>query len=470
MATVPPLPLSDIVDITVTIAPVAATANSFNQGLFIGSSTVIPSYGTNPRLRRYGAGGPAALAAMLTDGFTTNSPEYIAAQIVFSQTPPPTYLWIGRQDLTAIQTAIPHSGNAGTGYVVGDQITVVQGGASHGVLTVLAVTAGAVTSLGTTIGNQGTGYATATALATTGGTGTGLEVDITAIGETLLQAAEACRAANSVWYGLAVYNPVDADNLALAQWADPLWQTTRYYPWSSTAAIANGTTNNLFLQMQTLKLRVLPTYATTQSGLYPNNIYAGAAIMGVEMGLNTGLPGSFFNASHKQLAGIAVEPLTQTQAQNISNAGGNYYGNYAPYSMYEPGVMSNGDPSYLWLFLAMLVANMQIDELNVLVGNPVVTQTNADEQKLLQAANDACAYLNSIGFLADGTWQGVTFNLVGISLKTGQAIPNGYLNQAQPYSQQSSGDRAAGKAMPIICAITTAGAVRSLLIGVYAQL
>ena len=540
MSTVPPLPLSDLVDISVTVAPTAVSANSFNQGLFVGPSTVIPSYGTNPRLRQY-----ASTTAMLTDGFTAADPEYIAAQIYFSQTPPPQYIWIGRQDLTAIRTAVPDGrtvtdgdittgtatltsataaftagdvgvqvivvgagvagadlvttvltftnattvtlaasasttvtnaqtliGPYGQNYKVNDVVTVVQGGASNGQLTVLTIgPSGSVATLGTTVGTQGTGYSIATGLTTTGGSGTGLDVNVTVVGETLLQAAQACRAASSAWYGLAVNNPALADNLALAEWADPLWQNTRYYAWSGDLSVPNNTASNIAVQLQTLKLRVFGVTATTQSGLYPNNIYAAAAVMGVDMGLNTGLAGSFFTLAHKQLAGIAPEPLTQTQYNNITTLNWNVYGNWGGvYSLLEPGFMSNAAPSFLWLYLAMLSANMQINEINVLQSNPAVPQTNAGEQLLIQAANDACQLLANIGFLAAANWEGVAFSIPGVSIAVGQALPLGYSNQAQPYSQQSAGDRAAGKAMPIYCFITTAGAVQSLVIGVYVQL
>lgn len=474
MSTTPPLALSNLVDISVTVAPPAPVAPTFNQGLIVGSSTVIPSYGTNPRIRQY-----STTAAMLSDGFTAGDPEYIAAQICLSQTPAPQFVWIGRQDLTAIETAAPHSGNAGANYVVGDQITVVQSGGSFGVLTVLTIGAGGVVdTLGTTIGNQGTGYSIAGGLSTTGGSGTGLEVDISAVGETLLQASQACRAANATWYGLMVCNPVDADNLAISQWADPLWQNTRYYVWSDNAAIPAGTANNLFLQLQALSLRVIPIYSTTQSGLYPNNIYAAAGVMGVEMGLNTGLPNSFFFLAHKTIAGIAPEPLTQTQYNNITGAGsgvfyGNVMANFSPYRIIEPGFMSNGAPSYLWLFLAMLVANIQIDVIDVLAGNPAVSQTNAGEHLLLNGCNTACAFIASIGFLASGTWQGPDVPIPSASnpgLQNGQAMALGYLCLAPPYSTVSQSARAQGQAAPIYIAITSAGAVQSLLIGVYAQL
>jgi hypothetical protein len=297
-----------------------------------------------------------------------------------------------------------------------------------------------------------------------------LEVDITAVGESLLQASQACRAASNSWYGLAVNNPVDADNLALSEWADPLWTTTRYYPWSSDVAIPNGTAANLALQLQTLNMRMLGTYSTTQSGLYPNNVYAAAAVMGIEMGLNTGLANSFFTIAHKQLVGIAPEPLSQTQYNNIVSSGFNAYCNFQPYQLYEPGFMSNGAPSYLWLFLAVLVANLQLNELAVLAANPVVPQTNAGEQLLITAANAACTLLAQIGFLAGALWEGAPFAITGVSIATGQSLPVGYSVQAQPYSQQSVEDRDAGKAMPIYIFITSAGAVQSLLIGVYVQL
>lgn len=472
MSLTPPLSLSDIVDITVTVAPAAASANPFNQGLFIGNSTVIPSYGTNARLRQYTAATFAI--AMLTDGFSANSPEYIAAQIYFSQTPQPSYIWIGRQDGTALSAITIDV--AGTSWAVGDQFVVTQSGGSYGTGVVTAETAGVPTAISVVPLQQGTGYSVATGLATVAvspSTGTGLTVNITAVGESLLQAAEACRAANQTWYGLAVYNPTDADNLALAEWADPLWQSTRYYVWSADAAIPAGTTNNLALQLKTLELRVLGIYSTTQSGLYPNNIYAAAGLMGVEMGLNTGLANSFFTVAHKQIAGIATEPLTQTQYTNIINANFNVYANFAPYQLVEPGFMSNGAPSYLWLFLAVLVAQLQINELNVLEAYPAVPQTNAGEQLLINGANAACDLLASIGFIAGAIWEGATIPVPSASqpaLSNGQAMPNGYLNFAAPYSQQAPSDRAAGKAMPIYCCITTAGAVQNLVIAVYTQL
>ena len=72
----------------------------------------------------------------------------------------------------------------------------------------------------------------------------------------------------------------------------------------------------------------------------------------------------------------------------------------------------------------------------------------------------------SIGYIAGGVWEGAPV----LGLKIGQALPLGFLDQAQPYALQSAGDRAARKAMPIYCAIIEAGAVHSVVVQVNVQL
>ena len=73
----------------------------------------------------------------------------------------------------------------GTGYVVNDVLTVVQGGASGGTVTVTSVDGGGgITGLSAQVTTLGTGYTVANNLATTGGTGTGAEVDVLAVQPT----------------------------------------------------------------------------------------------------------------------------------------------------------------------------------------------------------------------------------------------------------------------------------------------
>lgn len=463
MSSVPlPLPISDIITVNVSVAAGAIAPRPFNQGLIVGPSAVIPSYGANARIRQY-----PSLAAMLTDGFISSEPEYLAAQLYFSQSPAPQFVWVGRQDLTAIKTLIPHAGNAGTNYVVGDQITVVQGGGSHGVVTVSTVSGGGVvTGLTTTIGNQGTGYTTGTALSTTGGTGTGLEVDITAVGESYLQAVEACYAVNQLWYPFMCCGASDADHLALAAFSTANWMSALYFGSSASATIPAGTVGNIALQMQAVKDKALLSYNTTQSGEFPNNIYAAAALMGVACGLNTGLAGSAFTLDLKSLIGVAPEPLTQTQFTAISAAACNTCATFGAFAGYVfNGILSSGDFFDQILDRAMLVNLIQTNLMNLLTSVPKIPQTDAGEHQLIAQVDAACASIAAMGYLGPGVWTGAPI----LNLQTGQSLPQGYLNQAPSFATQSSGNRAARQAMPIYCAILEAGAVDSVLVQVNTQ-
>lgn len=462
-----PLALNgNILSINVQIESGAQPTAAFNQPMILGTSTAIPSYSNSvtPRIRSY-----TGTAGMLTDGFTTNSPEYIAAEILLSQNPAPPIFWIGRQDLTSISTFVVDA--AGTGYVVGDTLTVVQSGATFGVLQAATIgTNGTV--LTANFVTQGTGYSDATGLTTTtSGAGTGCTISITAIGETPLQAATACRGAQSAWYGfsstVASTGTDDADITALSLWATANWQTTRYYFRTADAGVLNGVSGNLGLTLNAAQYRGVGIYSTTQGGTAANNVYADVAVMGVEAGRATGLAGSYFSAMHKALVGVIPEPLSQTQYTNITNSFINIYADFGPYPLLEKGVTSDGNQIQLWLFAAMLVANMISEIMNVFATYPVIGQDDADEQILIHAANVGAQTTANTGFLVPGTWTGQTIS--GI-IQTNTPLPAGYLNLAASYATQSSGARAAGSAMPIFTFANTAGAVQNLAVTVYLQL
>lgn len=90
--------LSVVCNVSVNVSPVAAAPPTFDQGLIVGPSTIIP---TATRIVQY-----ANLAAMTAAGWSNSAPEYLAAQLYFGQTPTPQVLWVGRQDLTVPETAL----------------------------------------------------------------------------------------------------------------------------------------------------------------------------------------------------------------------------------------------------------------------------------------------------------------------------------------------------------------------------
>lgn len=454
-------PLDSIVDVSVTISALAASAPAFNAGLIVGNSAVIPTTGANARIRQY-----SSLAAMSQDGFQASDPEYIAAQLYFGQSPAPVILYVGAQDPTSAKT-VTVDATAGTGYVVGDILTIVQGGASGATIKVTTIGAeGAITAV--QLLTQGTGYSVANGLATTGGTGTGAEIDITAIGETPLQALTACRNANPNWYAAMVCGAADADHEAIAAYVQAASPQCVYFFASSDAKAPAGDNTSVFGTLQTASYnRVVGLYSTTQGGAAPNNAYSAASVMGYAMGANTGLANSQYTLKFKSLPGVTPEPLTGTQIAAIEAQNGNVYIGYASsYTILEQGVVANGQFFDEIIGLDMLAAQMQVNVMNVFTGLPSVPQDDAGELLLKNAVDQACAAAVTRGFIApSGTWTGQTI----LNLTSGTPLPKGYLIQSQPFSAQSASDRDARKGMPIYVSLIEANAIHSVTIGVTVQ-
>ncbi|HXS93028.1 MAG TPA: DUF3383 family protein [Candidatus Limnocylindrales bacterium] len=468
------LPLSSIVGVSVVVSPVASPGPSFNQALIVGPSTVIPSVGANSRVQLY-----QSLLAMQQAEFSITSPEYLAAELYFGQRPQPTFLWIGRQDLTAIETAIVGA-SGGTGYTVGDILTVVQSGASAGQFKVTTIGGGGVvTGISRVAG--GTGYSVATNLATTGGTGTGAEINVSTIGESAVEAVSACRLAQPDWYAcMFVGTAVDADHLAIAAFIEAASPASVYFLTSGSSAVLNGTANNLFAELQTANYRrTFSVYSTTQGGTFPNNAYASAAPMGMAMGRNNGAAGSYFDLMFKLISGVAAEPLTQTQVNSIcgtidrssNGLNGNVVLEYAGNRIWlQPGTTASGAWFDEVLNLDMLAADIQNSAINLLTSVPALPITNAGVATMQAVISDACVRAQQIGFIASsGQWGGVQIGTGRAAIASGDALPNGYALYSPPVSTLSSGQRSARLLPPITVAVIEAQSGHSLSVNVNVQ-
>lgn len=92
------LPLNEVVDVNVSVGPVSKVRTSFNLGLIVGKSEIID---VTTRVKSY-----SKLADMTADKWTEDHPEYLAAQIYFSQTPKPTKVVVGRWNSANSETAV----------------------------------------------------------------------------------------------------------------------------------------------------------------------------------------------------------------------------------------------------------------------------------------------------------------------------------------------------------------------------
>ncbi len=286
-------------------------------------------------------------------------------------------------------------------------------------------------------------------------------------GETFVQALQACREASTEWYIAICLGAAYADHIACAAYIESVTPSSVYAYNTSDAGVLTGDESppDIFTYLKSLDYsRSIGQYATTQGAVYPNNIYGIVAIMGYACGQNSGLANSAFTLKFKQEVGIAIEPLTSTEIGILEGNNGNVYLEYANYyTIFEQGKMADGTFFDERINLDMFVNNLQLTIMDLLYQNPKIPQTDAGVTQLIQACNEACDEAVRVGFLGPGTWTGPNV----LNLKTDDPLPAGYLVQAEALSTQSQADREARESVPLYIAIKEAGAVHSVLIGVY---
>lgn len=275
--------------------------------------------------------------------------------------------------------------------------------------------------------------------------------------ESFLQAITACRAANPAWYVGVCLEAAKSDHLAIAAWAEAAIPSTIYAFTTSDADCITSAETDIFTALKALDYR-------KTIGEYSIDPLAIVAIMGFAMGANTGLANSAYTLKFKGQVGIAVAELTQTQVGYLQSKNGNCYVNYSNYyNIFQEGVMSNGTFFDEVLNLDMLRNDIQLNCMDMLYQKMKIPQTDAGQTQLIMACNNACELAVNRGFVAPGIWKGDTI----LNLQYGDTLIKGYACQSPPYSEQTMADREARKAMPIYVAVKLAGAVHSVVIGVY---
>jgi hypothetical protein len=277
--------------------------------------------------------------------------------------------------------------------------------------------------------------------------------------DTGAQALALCRAASSEWYVCMVLNADKTSHEACALWAESATPSTVYAYTTEDADVLSGVTGNVAEVLKGLLYkRTIGQYSST----YP--LYAIAGIMGYAMGANTGLANSAYTLKFKNEVGITVEALTSTQVGIIEGNNCNVYVNYGnAYDIFEPGIMADGTFFDQVINRDMLVNDIQMNVMDLLYGNSKIPQTEAGVTQIIHAINQACESAIVRGYLGPGTWTGVDV----LNLHTGDTLPKGYVVQAVPLSEQSTADRDLRKSPNIYVAIKEAGAMHSVLIGVY---
>jgi hypothetical protein len=480
------LPVSDIVKVTILVSPSAPAVRGFGEGFILGLSTRLP---LEERIREY-----TSLSGVAAD-FATSDQEYLAAQAWFGQTPAPSQpLAIGRRfpsgaaghlrgspsisSNLATFTAITNGGFDITINGTNHQIFALNFAAAANMSAVAAIIQTALNAAlaGTTCvwtgtyflitsPTTGTSSTVAFAAAPTGGSS---PVDVSATlgltqaagalsiagiaAESLTDSLNASALFNPNWYGFALTSDASTqdfkDAMAFAEAGVYLFFYTTNDP---NALIASANTD-LGSYAQGLGYnRTFGVYNST-------SLYAAVSAMARLFVVDFTQPNSTITLKFKQLPGINIDTLTESQRLALDGKNLNFYTSFGGFAMIAEGEVANGrfvDEVQGLDWLQAFVQNAIFTVLTTTVTK--VPQTDRGSARLVQAADVALAQARSNGLLAPGTWTGEDVGQV----KSGDFLDKGYYVFATPVAQQSASDRAARKAPPITAIGIGAGAIQS---------
>lgn len=450
------LPITNIVNVSVNFLPAGLGGFNVNNLALITSDQFLVNT-TGDLYRTY-----VSLQQVGID-FGTSTETYQQAAAVFAQQPS----LVGAGGNLIIFPAFANNAlsviavNAGgSGYKVGDVVTVSQTGASGGTATVSTVNgSGTVSAVSLLTG--GINYSTTTSAVTTGGAGSGLTVTISNVTtETLAQAI--ARTQNYIYYVGIISTSYGANST-----------------WASLALIVQGYTNKILFLPSNATIDIQGVFTTIQQATNYNTrclfysdsnalsarlfaaAYASRLLSVDASGSNTAL-----TMNLQQLEGITSDTgITQTLVSLCATAGVDIYPSTAGY----PGVYSNGANKYadeVWNLIAF-VAALEVAGFNALATvSAKVPQTEPGVSTLKNAYKQVCQQFVSNGYIAPGTWTSAQFIGVQADLIS-NILQYGYYIFSIPISQQSTADRAARKAPLISIAIKEAGAIQSSIVNVY---
>lgn len=484
------LAVSDVVQVDVFLQPTAVPLRNFGAFLIIGPT--IKTIDTNERMRLY-----TTLSGVVTD-FATTTPEYLAANLFFSQNPAPAILYIGRwaQSPTAasIHGGSPSAANqvvsGWTGVTTGSMAITIDGSVKtlaalnfgaqtnmNGVASVIQTAlGGSITCVwnasyarfeiysGTTGASSTITYATATGSGVDISAKAGLTVGVSSppvagiVAESPAVALAALALYGS-WYGVA-FAPVatgditDAQLLACAALVQGL-NPRRILAITSMEAASLDPVQSTDIGSQTKAL----LYSRTFVQYSASSAYAAVSAFARAFTVNFAANNTTITLKFKTEPGVAAETLNESQAAALKGKNVNVFVNYANGSaIIQEGVMSDGtffDTIHGTDWLQNLV---QTDIFNLLFTTPTkVPQTDPGMHIIATTVEHSLLAGVNNGLIAPGQWNAPGFG----QINQFQFLPKGYYIFTPQMSTQSQSDRAARKAVPIQAAIKLAGAIHS---------
>ncbi|MDC9622784.1 DUF3383 domain-containing protein [Xenorhabdus sp. XENO-7] len=474
------LPISNIVNVKVNMAPRAAQARSFGSLLIVGASNVI---NTHERLRYY-----TDIDGVGAD-FGMDTPEYQAAALYYSQSPQPVDLYIGRwakeQVLAALRGAVlskPEQSmskftlitDGAFKLTIDGKETVITGidfsketnlnGVAERVAEKLKNATVRWDSISSrfTVSLQTSGKMGYITRADSGSyIGDILKLDessgATVIDptqpETIAEAVAALGSMSGAWYGLVIADGSlsDSDVLSVARYIESASVSRIYgHTVTKTDVLDPDVSTDIGSQLKGAFLgRTLWQYSAQP--------YAIASLFGRMFTVNFQGNNTTITLKFKQEPAISAELLTSTQANALKVKSGNVFVHYNnDTAIIQEGVMANGTFIDERHGLDWLQNYVQTNLYNLMYTSTTkISQTDEGVTQLLINVEQSLSQGVTNGLIAPGVWGGDTFG----ALNRGDMLTKGYYTYASPIAEQVQAEREKRKAPVIQCAIKLAGAV-----------
>jgi hypothetical protein len=484
----PTLQVSRLIDVDVTLSPLAAQGQNTNALLILDDTSVIDVV---TRIRTY-----TTIAQVAAD-FGTSVPAYLAAALWFEQNPQPTELLIGRwaqgashgQLFGGALTPTQQLMSFWNAITTGSMHITIDGGSPesltglnfsaalnmNGVAAVINAALTGASCVWNSVYNRfeftsaTTGATSTVSFVTAGAGGVDISTDIVATstspGAYLAPgiAAETALAAVTLfdtdfgmtWFGLTVIGAVDADVLAIAGYIEAA-NNKHYYGVTTQepAVLTPGDTTSIAYKLQQL------AYNNTGVQYSSTSPYAVVSMLARILTTNYQENSSVITLMYKQEPGVVAENLTETQMEALEAKNCNvfvFYNNNT--AIIEPGVSSSGNFIDTVIGVAVLAIDLQTALYNLLYLSPTkIPQTDAGTHQLVTVINGVLNQYVANGLLAPGTWDSNGFG----TLNTGDPLPAGFYIYAPPVALQPQSARAARVSVPIQIAAKLAGAVHTV--------
>jgi hypothetical protein len=479
------LNVARLVNVDVTTSPQAAAVRNFGLTLVIGDSDVISG---EERFRSY------TDIDAVADDFGTSAPEYLAAQLYFSQVPRPEEIIIGRwlrtatagfldggilsseEQLISLWTAI----DDGTFTISFDDneedVTGLDFTAQttlNGVATVIngALSGGTVAWDGERFiaTSDTTGVDSTVSYATAEGTGTDISemlkltedlADTPVDGfaaETAVAGLSALYDASGDWYFslfAASTMPSDDDLVACAAFIEAA-AISRVLAVTDTDERELDSTYDDDISTRLRDLLYERSFVQ-----FSENQYAASSLTGRFASVDFNANNTTITAMYKQEPGVVAQYLTETQANTLQTKRCNVFVNYAnSTAIIQYGVMSynlyiDERQGLDWLQNAIQEACFNL----LYTSATKIPQTNDGNTKIVNAITAVLNQAVNNGLVAPGQWNADGFGV----LKTGSYLPLGYYIFAPNITTQLQADREARKSVPIQVAVKLAGAIHTV--------